>query len=436
MKGYRYLVPLGLVVFMVIGVFQLINTVKQEKKEYNQYVELARDAADKEMFIDSMEYYNQALKINENVELNYEIADMFYENGKISTAVKWYKKIIDGYPEEVKAYEFLFKYYTEKRAFSDFYDLSKQFYGRKLKSELLTELLEDNKYEYDVATKSYYYVGTVFNKFSPANNGEYWSFVSHTGKKYSDYSFKFLGAYVENKAFAISSEDEAMFIDYKGNKRGDIPKELGVIGGTVFYQDCISLETDKGYALYDAEYNKISDGYYEYCSAASSDAYAVKSTDGWYLYKLDGTRMNDKPYLDVIVDSMGFVFRKGIAFVSVDEGKYYMVDAENNKVGSMEFEDAKNFSMGDLAAVKINGRWGFVNTSGEVVIKEQYENARSFSNGLAAVCYCGLWGYIDSDNNICVDYTFEDARDFSDNGATYVMFSNGNWRTIRFYSKK
>ena len=52
-----------------------------------------------------------------------------------------------------------------------------------------------------------------------------------------------------------------------------------------------------------------------------------------------------------------------------------------------------------LVAFCKNGKWGFVNTAGEVVLEPKYENARSFSNGLAAVCEDGKWGFVDKERN-------------------------------------
>lgn len=40
-------------------------------------------------------------------------------------------------------------------------------------------------------------------------------------------------------------------------------------------------------------------------------------------------------------------------------------------------------------------KWGYIDTDGEVVIKEQFDDCRDFSGGLAAASKKGLWGYID-----------------------------------------
>jgi hypothetical protein len=56
-----------------------------------------------------------------------------------------------------------------------------------------------------------------------------------------------------------------------------------------------------------------------------------------------------------------------------------------------EYDDAKPFSDG-LAAVKKDGKWGYIDTGGRVDIPFEYTNVTSFSEGLAAVKKGGKWG--------------------------------------------
>ncbi|PGH37815.1 MAG: hypothetical protein CRN43_18915, partial [Candidatus Nephrothrix sp. EaCA] len=48
-----------------------------------------------------------------------------------------------------------------------------------------------------------------------------------------------------------------------------------------------------------------------------------------------------------------------------------------------------------LAPVKIDGKWGYINKAGKIVIKPQFEDARWFQEGLARIKLGGRWGYID-----------------------------------------
>jgi hypothetical protein len=61
-----------------------------------------------------------------------------------------------------------------------------------------------------------------------------------------------------------------------------------------------------------------------------------------------------------------------------------------------EFDETKDFSE-DLAAVKKNGKWGYIDKKGNVIINFMYEKAGSFINGSANVTLNGKQGYIDHD---------------------------------------
>jgi hypothetical protein len=49
-----------------------------------------------------------------------------------------------------------------------------------------------------------------------------------------------------------------------------------------------------------------------------------------------------------------------------------------------QFEEAGIFSEG-LAAIEINGKWGYIDKSGKLVIEPQFTDAWNFSEGLAPV---------------------------------------------------
>ena len=59
-----------------------------------------------------------------------------------------------------------------------------------------------------------------------------------------------------------------------------------------------------------------------------------------------------------------------------------------------KFEDAGVFSDG-LAQVRINGKWGYINTDGQVAIPAAFDSATPFRDGLAQVTQGGKWQYVD-----------------------------------------
>ncbi len=68
-----------------------------------------------------------------------------------------------------------------------------------------------------------------------------------------------------------------------------------------------------------------------------------------------------------------------------------------------------------LSPIIKDGKWGYLNEMGEIIIPFEYDEAEPFSDGLAAVRKGDFFGYIDYNNNIIIDFKFVKVWPF-DNG--------------------
>ncbi|MGL5675221.1 MAG: WG repeat-containing protein [Cellulosilyticaceae bacterium] len=95
-----------------------------------------------------------------------------------------------------------------------------------------------------------------------------------------------------------------------------------------------------------------------------------------------------------------------------------------------QFEEAQSFSEG-LAAVKKDGKWGFINKKGEFIIKPQYEYVESFQEGLAMVVDSKTigWGYIDQTGKVVLQPDYEYGSSFKDGVATVGIMAIANDKT-------
>ena len=100
---------------------------------------------------------------------------------------------------------------------------------------------------------------------------------------------------------------------------------------------------------------------------------------------------------------------------TVDNDYLYTLDGR--------WDGAKDFSE-NLAAVKKDGKWGYIDCDGNVIVKPMYSSANSFSEGLAAVQNDGKWGYIDKTGKLVIPFTLESTYAFSEGLAVY---SKGNY---------
>lgn len=87
-----------------------------------------------------------------------------------------------------------------------------------------------------------------------------------------------------------------------------------------------------------------------------------------------------------------------------------------------------NLFQNDLVAVCKDGKWGFMNTEGELVIKCKYDAAHPFTKQLAPVCKDGKWGFTNVDDELVVRCKYDSATEFKDDLA--LVEKNGKWGAI------
>lgn len=88
-------------------------------------------------------------------------------------------------------------------------------------------------------------------------------------------------------------------------------------------------------------------------------------------------------------------FNDGCTAVTLD-GRHFHIDREGNRLYDQgrTFDDAHGF-FESRAAVKVDGKWGFIDKRADIVIEPVYDDVMSFMGGLAPVKVGDLWGYID-----------------------------------------
>ena len=90
-----------------------------------------------------------------------------------------------------------------------------------------------------------------------------------------------------------------------------------------------------------------------------------------------------------------------------------------------------------LAAVKSDGRWGFIDSAGKVVIPFEYQEASGFSEGIACVKLMeNRWGYIDQHDKWVLKPIFIEAFSFHNNRALVKMYEGHDKTYFKAYITK
>lgn len=106
-------------------------------------------------------------------------------------------------------------------------------------------------------------------------------------------------------------------------------------------------------------------------------------------------------------------FSNGLAKISVN-GKAGFINTKGEIIIQPKLKDAGRFSENLAPFENDDGKWGYINSNGETAIKPRFDWAISFSEGLALIQVGELWGFIDRSGKIIIEPKFENAESFSE----------------------
>ena len=131
-------------------------------------------------------------------------------------------------------------------------------------------------------------------------------------------------------------------------------------------------------------------------------------------------------YGDIALD-----FSDGMAAVMLQRGQLPLyINTTGAPAFFRQFLNLSPFH-GGLAAVEVDGKWGFIDKKGNDVIKAEYASVSDFSEGYAVVRYDVTGGghyrssFVDSTGTVVANTRFNHARGFSE-GLAVVENSKGN----------
>ncbi len=428
---YKNLIPFVLVIFMAAAWYQIIRDSVNATREYNGYVEAARRFSDDKVLLDAVENYNKAIQMKDSVGLRMELADVYKDNDMMDETAETAQAMISAFPQNAQAYEYLMDLYLSQESYGGCF----RTYDRANKvgavSERMTQIISEIQYKYRIIASGFSEVSMYSNDICAVRIGDFWAFVDASGVNLSGAEYKSTGDFTEDKVLVENLDGEKYFIDSEGNKRGVLPD--GVSSDNIGnFRDGVYFICDSGkYDFYTMGKQKVLGDYSD--ATTFANGYAVVLTDtGFGLIDAEGKAIGSTDYLKVACDERKVATEnKRIFFMKGDS--WIMTSTDGEVVGTDTYEDARPFyPNGAYAAVKKDGKWGFVDAEGKMCIAPQFDEARSFSNGYAAVKKDHMWGFVDVSGTIVIEPVFQEAMDMNSSGNVFVK-ENGGWVLISLY---
>lgn len=266
--------------------------------------------------------------------------------------------------------------------------------------------------------------------YVPAFNGERWGYVDKKGRTVLDFIYEEATRFSGNYA-VVKTEGTYTLIDKNGywnavDKNG--LDQVTAISGTRI----VGVKDGK-YGIFTNTFSPLNGEWYDGALLSDNGIAAVKRDGKWAFLDADLNPATEFVFTDVAENSRGQVFENGCAAVA-DESGWYLADEKGKPCFDARFSQAKGVEGGLLAVADENGKWGFADGKGELVLDFQYEEAYSFSDSLAAVRYGGKWGYMNRYGQFAIEPQFDAALPFLA-GSALAKDGQGNVKilTLSYY---
>lgn len=449
----KHLIAIAMSGMLVILCVLLVTESKNVTNEYETYIKQAKEEEEKGLYLNAINYYQSALDVyDKDIKIKYQIVKDYKNMGNTNGWLEAVLSFINNYPKEAKK-EFLIEAYKEVL---DYYYTQQDYNGLvPMLLELRNSTLSKNDEELDKKIEKYYdevaSVYTVtkcgadslsdfYNGYAKMskNNSKDWYLAAPDGNLYTDKAYEEIYIIDNILGYFLVKEDGI----YKVYTSGGYLKEIdqgGITDVRYYNSSYIAGKKDNKFSMYNIDFTDAGFGGWEdFYLIAPGIACVTEEGRQKVLVGSKILETNEEKWNRVIYPERGIKENGNQVFIGSD-GDYNLINIDTDNleytVIAKGFEDADAFCTTEPAAVKKDGKWGFVSALGEMVIEPVYEEAKSFSYGYAPVKISGKWTLIDINGKEVLKAEFEDMGSPTENGIVPVSFDGKTWDLISLFIK-
>lgn len=404
-------------VLCVLGWFMFINQRVSSQRAYDDYIEQGDRWVEDGLFQRAIDSYLLAAEEKVTEEIYVKVVNSFekrYEEAPKETKeeyVEFLESAILLFPGNECIVDSLIRIYFSEEKYSDVYACILNAIENGYTGEYGLESKRKVQYAFDYRREEFEdIISSADGIYAVKEKGAWSIFGVEEGYIFTN-DFQYINVPGEDGILVVRGEDSRLV-----NMEGTV---LAIFNETVqkagtFAEGAIPLRIDGVYAYYD-EFGKKMFGKYQMASMFQNEMAVVNIDGQWCAINQKGEIQTDK-YEEIVLDELGRYIVDDLIIVKETEGQYCFLDKDWKEICSINCDNIDIYRESEWIAVEISGKWGFVNSEGEIVIEPTYEAAKSFSCGLAGVCKDGLWGFINPDNEVVIDYQFHEVGYFDGYG--------------------
>lgn len=419
MSKYKIMLILPFVI-MVLAAWGTLGSGSDEEArllaEQQELIKTANLFAEDEIYSRAADALEEAIKLNvgdtDSIEaslLEYYLADENRESW-LSLQIKRIKKASASEDDIIQVAE----YYKNRKKYNEMIDITNSGLLLFPQSEKLNELKNSVIYYYSYQKFDYQDTAPAFGGSIAVCKDGKWGYASRLGESSGEFPYNGATSFCKKRA-AVDDGNEIYFIT-DNMKKYSVCHDTSVDGVFLYDGSRAVLTASDKYLLADDEMKIIGEAY-DFIGSVSENMRPAQRNGKWFFIDNNGQKALSEEYDGIALNGKYSAFFDGTAFV-LQNGSYRMINTDGEFLNDKTFEDAYPFiEENSLAAVKKDGKWGFANADGEIVIPCAYEAAKSFSYGLAAVRTEDKWGYIDLNGKFIIPASYDSAEPFENKRA-------------------
>ncbi|MEY8338322.1 WG repeat-containing protein [Lachnospiraceae bacterium 62-35] len=423
-------VTLALTAFFILGWVVTVKGLIEKPSAYYALMKEAQKYEEQKIYVMAIERYKDAQAYQpDSLELKMKIAENYRLLGDGSAFVNRSNEINSAYNYPVANVERLADYYIENKLEKKAISLLQNGMKVHKNADSLKERFEKLRYTYTDLFIRYEDILDFRNDSAVVMTEERYGVIDTKGNVRVRANYNWAGALSSDRTLIpVLENGEYFYVNERGYRIlvPETDQKVEALG--VFCSDVAPAKINGKYGYIDNKFHQVSPFEWDGATVIQNKLGAVKQGDKWAVINSKYDTITDFIYEEIKTDDYGYCSISGRIFAKT-AGGYVMLNDKGEQVTETLFEDAKPFLTEQPTAVKVNGKWGFVDLDGNMVIEPQYADARPFSNGLAPVMPGSSWGYITQENQLVIEDKFLDAKSFY-KGVAPVK-ENSRWSGIK-----
>lgn len=434
MKSFRTIMTIILVALLGLSWFSQISGALKTGKAYNAFIQNGDEFYSKGLYQKAIEEYKQAIAIKNSSEMNEKMLEAYEKAFGEGTITKNdYANVLLGMcnaePKNVENWKRILEFYINCNDYTAAYTIVGKCRVNKLEDTELEILMNKVSYVYTIKTRVFSEVYMSSNGYYTVHYDDKWGVLDSAGEYLYECEYEFISPMNEDGTALLVSGLGNRIVDKNGIVQAIVSEKFPKVNA---YSDGLLpvQKKDGVWQYYSSSEDKYVMQEYEYASSFKGGKAFVKENAEWKMINTKGEVVSEEIFDDVKCLKDGTYVCSNIMIAS--KGGSYHIYENNEMVETDVVMRDTDVYLGDYIAYQdANGKWGYVNKKGEVVIKPQFEKAKSFANGLAAVCENDLWGFINKKGDVVIDYQFLEVEYFTKDGICLVSSTEGLYQMIQ-----